>query len=119
VGLVIDIASWLLLIAGSVFSIVGGIGLLRFPDFYTRLHAAGVTDTGGAGLVTAGLILQAGPNLVAVKLAMILFFLLMTSPASTHALAKAALTAGVRPLLYDGRKGSSPSAKEDPPSPTS
>jgi len=107
VQLLVDILGWTLLVSGSLLSIAGGTGLLRFPDFYTRIHAGGVTDTGGAGLVMAGLIVQAGPSLVAVKLAMILFFLLLTSPTSTHALAQAALSAGVKPAL-------SPDQEEDP-----
>ncbi|HEY9531031.1 MAG TPA: monovalent cation/H(+) antiporter subunit G, partial [Burkholderiales bacterium] len=65
----LDAASWILLAAGGFFCIVGGIGVLRMPDFYTRLHAAGVNDTLGAGLLLLGLILQAGWSLVAAKLA--------------------------------------------------
>ena len=56
----IDIASWVLLVVGGLFCIVGGIGLLRMPDFYTRVHAASVTDTLGVGLILFGLALQAG-----------------------------------------------------------
>jgi multicomponent Na+:H+ antiporter subunit G len=102
--LLTDILGWVFLLAGSFFSIAGGVGLLRLPDFYTRIHAGGVSDTGGAGLMIAGLIVQAGPNLVGIKLAVILFFLLVTSPTSTHALAKAALTAGVKPRLEADRE---------------
>ncbi len=95
----LDTASWILLVAGGLFCIVGGIGLLRMPDFYTRVHAAGVTDTLGAGLILAGLVLQAGWTLVAVKLAVIGLLIFFTSPAATHALAKAALGRGLEPLL--------------------
>jgi multicomponent Na+:H+ antiporter subunit G len=95
----VDLLAWTCLLGGSLLSIAGGIGLLRFPDFYSRIHAGGVTDTGGAGLIITGLIIQSGANLVSVKLVVILFFLLVTSPTSTHALAKAALTAGVKPLV--------------------
>jgi multicomponent Na+:H+ antiporter subunit G len=82
--------------------VVGAIGLLRFPDFYCRTHAAGITDTMGAGLVLVGLCFVAGPTLVTVKLVTILCFLWLTSPASTHALAKAAYSRGVRVDRPDG-----------------
>ena len=87
----VDAASWLCLITGSAFAIVGGIGIIRLPDLFTRLHAAGVTDTMGAGLILLGLILQSGLSLTAFKLVMLLLFLLFVGPTSTHALAAAAL----------------------------
>jgi len=96
---VADIGSWICLAAGGLFCVVGGLGLLRMPDFYTRVHAASVTDTLGAGLVLLGLILQAGWTLVAVKLVVIGLLIFFTSPAATHALAKAALGHGLEPLL--------------------
>ncbi|MGI9519068.1 MAG: monovalent cation/H(+) antiporter subunit G [Pirellulaceae bacterium] len=97
--IVLYIISWALLLAGSFFSIVGGIGIVRLPDFYSRLHGGGVTDTLGAGLIMAGLIVQAGFSLVAFKLLTILFFLVVTSPSSCHALAKSALIQGLKPQL--------------------
>jgi len=87
---ILDIASWVLLISGSFFVIVGGIGLLRLPDFYTRVHAASITDTVGAWLIILGLLLQVEHTLVGIKLIMILLFLILTSPLSSHALTKAA-----------------------------
>ena len=95
--LALDIMSWLLLTAGGVFVLVGGIGALRMPNLYTRMHAASVTDTMGAVLVIAGAMVQAGPSLVTVKLAAILLFLLITSPTASYALANAALLAGIKP----------------------
>ena len=95
----IDILSWVLLMAGCFFGISGGIGLLRFPDFYTRMHAAGVTDTLCAALILLGLMLQAGWGLVLIKLFLILALLLLTSPTATHALARAALHSRLKPLL--------------------
>lgn len=95
----IDIASWALLMGGSFFMLVGGIGILRLPDLYTRLHAAGVTDTLGAFLILAGLALQAGLGIVTFKLALILIFLWFTSPVSSHALGQAAIYSGRRPIL--------------------
>ena len=99
--------SWALLLAGSAFAIVGGIGLLRLPDFYSRIHGAGITDTMGAGLILVGLMLQAPSGLVVVKLVMILFFLLLTSPTSTHALSQSALAYGLEPWLAEQEDPSS------------
>jgi len=94
----VTVLSWLFLVSGSVFVIIGGIGLLRLPDFYSRIHAASITDTVGAWLVLIGLMLQAGLNLIMVKLLLILVLLLLTSPLASHALAKAAFLRGLKPL---------------------
>ncbi|MFN0024860.1 MAG: monovalent cation/H(+) antiporter subunit G [Parvularculaceae bacterium] len=94
-----DTASWILFIVGGIGVVVGAIGIVRFPDFYTRLHAAGITDTAGAELILLGMILQAPNWLIAAKLIFIGFFLFMTGPASTHAIAHAAHVVGLRPLL--------------------
>lgn len=92
-----DLLSWLLLLTGGGLVIVGGIGLIRLPDFFTRLHAVSIPDTLGAGLITAGLMVQAGWSPVSLKLLLILFFLLFTGPTATHALAKAALHGNLKP----------------------
>jgi multicomponent Na+:H+ antiporter subunit G len=97
----VDIASWALLLAGGAFCLVGALGLLRMPDFYTRMHAAGVLDTLGAGLLLAGMMLQAGATLVSVKLAFLALLIFFTSPTASHALARAARLRGVEPLLAD------------------
>lgn len=99
VAVVVDLLSWACIVAGSLFAVIGGIGIHRFPDFFTRLHAAGVTDTMGAVLILVGLMVQAGATLIAVKLFLILGFLMFTSPTATHALAKAALHGKLRPVL--------------------
>ena len=98
-AVVTEIVSWALLLSGGAFCIIGGLGLLRLPDVYARMHAAGITDTLGAGLVLAGLMVQGGFSLVSVKLFLILVFLLYTSPTSTYALANAAYQRGLAPLL--------------------
>lgn len=98
-GLVRDIASWVLFLAGGLAVAVGALGLVRFPDFYTRLHAAGVTDTAGAELIVLGMLLQAPNWLVATKLVFIGIFLGLTSPVATHAIAHAAHMVGFRPKL--------------------
>lgn len=97
--IVLDVLTWIFLLTGSFFSIVGGIGIVRLPDFFSRLHGGGITDTLGAGLIMSGLLIQGGLSLTTVKLLMILFFLAVTSPTSCHALAKSALTQGLKPVL--------------------
>ena len=101
-ALLADILSWLLLCAGGFFVAVGSLGLLRFPDFFCRIHAASITDTLGAGLIILGLLLQSPHWLVAAKLIMIVIFLVVTGPTATHALAKAALHGGLSPEPSDG-----------------
>lgn len=96
-NLLIDIASWALLIAGSFTVIVGGIGIVRMPDFFTRLHPSGLIETMGAALIVAGLMLQAGLTQTSIKLGLIIVFLLLTSPTATHAVAHAALARGLKP----------------------
>ena len=98
-ALIVEVASWGLLLAGSFFVLVGGVGLLRFPDVFTRLHAVGVTDTLGSWLMLAGLMLQSGFTQTTLKLALIGLVFLFTSPTGSHALAKAALHGGAQPLL--------------------
>jgi multicomponent Na+:H+ antiporter subunit G len=97
-SLLVDLLSWGFLLAGSFFVVTGGVGVIRMPDLFTRLHAAAVTDTGGAGLVLVGLMFQGGLSLVTVKLVLILGFLWFSSPVSTYALARAALAGGEEPF---------------------
>lgn len=102
IATLLDILSWLLLVGGSFIVITGGIGLLRLPDVYSRMHAAGMTDTLGVGLFVLGMAVQAGFTLVTVKLLIILVFILFTSPTATYAVANAVWYGGVRPLREDG-----------------
>ena len=96
-SLLLHVSSWVLLSLGGAFVFICGVGALRMPNLYTRMHAASLTDSMGAALIIAGVMLQAGPSLAAIKLAAILLFLLLTSPTATNALASAALLAGLRP----------------------
>lgn len=97
-SVVADAASWFLLTTGGMFCVVGALGLVRMPGFFTRLHAASVVDTLGAGLILAGLMVQAGFTLVTFKLLVLGLLLLFAAPTANHALAKAALARGVDPL---------------------
>jgi multicomponent Na+:H+ antiporter subunit G len=104
IELLVDAASWVLILAGSFFTVVGMIGLIRMPEFFSRMHAASVMETLGAGFLVLGMILQAGPTLVTLKLLFVMALFLVTGPVVTHALAQAALHERVRPLLAEDRR---------------
>ncbi len=99
-SLAADIISWPLIVAGSALYVIGALGLLRMPDVFTRMHATSVSDTLGAGLLLAGMMVQAGFSLVSAKLAVVLLLLLYTGPVATHAIARAARYAGLEPQLH-------------------
>ncbi|MGJ8561068.1 MAG: monovalent cation/H(+) antiporter subunit G [Litorimonas sp.] len=98
-GFVRNVLTVISLAGGLFFVLAGAVGVIRLPDFYTRLHAAGMTDTLGAELILFGLILQADGWQVIAKLLLVAFFLFVTSPTATHAVAHAAYKAGEKPLL--------------------
>lgn len=116
--MLVDLISWILLLSGGFFVLVSGIGALRFPDYYTRIHAAGITDTLGAGAILIGLMFQAGLTQVSFKLGLILFFMLFTGPVAAHVLAKAAMYSGHKPLLHKINGPADPTDPEDTPSNT-
>ncbi len=95
----INILSAALIFIGALAILVGLLGVFRMPDFFTRLHAASIIDTMGTMMIIAGLILYSGFNLVSVKLLLIMVFILITTPAAAHALAKSALHGGLKPEL--------------------
>ncbi len=97
--MLIDALSWVCLLLGSLLIITGGIGLLRLPDFFSRLHAASIPDTLGAIVIVVGLVLQSGFSLTSGKLILIMLLLFFTSPISAHALAKAAVHGKLQPKL--------------------
>lgn len=101
----LDVFSWVFLVTGSLFVVIGGLGLLRLPDFYTRVHAASITDTTGSWLILIGLMFQAGLTLVMFKLLLVLVFLVLTSPLSSHALTKAAFFRGLEPWTSGSGEG--------------
>ena len=96
-SLLADVLSWALVLGGCFFILVGALGLIRMPDVFTRLHAGGVVDTMGAGMILGGLMFQTGLSLVTFKLALVLVFVWFSSPISTYALARAALQSGEEP----------------------
>jgi len=100
----IDILSWIALLGGSAFVIIGSVGMIRFPEFFTRLHAAGITDTLGAGLIMLGLILQAGFSQNSLKLGIMVLLVFITSPTASHALAKAAVYDSLKPWTVRDKK---------------
>ena len=110
--MVINILSWFFILSGSVFVVIGAFGTWRFPDFWSRLHAASITDSAGVILLIIGMCLQAGVTLITVKLLIIGVFLFITGPTSTHAVANAALIMGLRPTEGEGLTGAEPMAPE-------
>lgn len=102
--------SAVLIVAGSFFVVVGAIGLVRMPDVFTRMHATSVTETAGAGLLLIGLMLQAGFTLLTLKLLFVVLIFFLTAPVATHALAQAALQAGVEPILTEDRRDTAAAA---------
>ena len=105
----LEIVSSVLVIAGATFAVIGGIGIVRLPDFFCRIHGAGITDTLGAGLILTGLMFLSPFGIVTVKLIAILVLLWTTSPTATHALANAALETGLRPHVDETEEASSSS----------
>jgi len=104
----LEAISWAFMVSGSFFVIVGAVGTLRFPDFWSRLHAVSITDSAGVILLFAGMCIQAGFTLITVKLIIIGVFLFITGPTSTHAIANAALVSGLRPKEAKGFTGVEP-----------
>lgn len=92
-----------LCLLGGCLAIIGSVGTLRFPDFYTRLHAASVTDTGAVTVMLLGMALLSPHWLILVKLLVVFIFLFLTGPTASHAIGNAAHTAGVQPVI--GRAG--------------
>jgi multicomponent Na+:H+ antiporter subunit G len=113
-----DVLSGLLLAAGSALLVIGALGLVRLPDVFARMHGAGIVDTLGMGCVLLGLAVQAGPAMAAIKLVFVLAFVFFTSPITTHALARAALADGVKPLLHGAGPEAGAADKEARPSKT-
>ncbi|MCH2037910.1 MAG: monovalent cation/H(+) antiporter subunit G [Rickettsiales bacterium] len=93
-----SIVSWLLMIIGSFFILTGAMGIIRFPDFYSRMHPSGLIDSAGAPLVLAGIAVDYGLSLITFKIILLIVILMFTGSTSTHTLAKAAMLSGLKPL---------------------
>ena len=89
---------------GCFLIVVAAIGVVRFPDFYSRMHPAGKADSLGQTLMLIGLIIYEGVSLVSIKLLFIIIFIFIANPTATHALAKAAYAAGVKPWTREDKK---------------
>jgi multicomponent Na+:H+ antiporter subunit G len=104
-AMIVEVISWLLMLSGSVFVVIGALGMVRMPDLFSRMQAASIIDTFGAGLLLAGFMLQSGFTLVTLKLLFLLALLFYIGPVISHALARAALHEGVKPILSNDRRG--------------
>jgi multicomponent Na+:H+ antiporter subunit G len=104
IATLLDIASWALIAGGAFFMLVGAVGLLRMPELFTRMHAGGVIDTMGAGLLILGMMLQTHLDLTTLKLFFIAVLFFFTGPIVTHALAQAALHEDIKPTLAEDRR---------------
>lgn len=96
--------SILFIIAGIFFMLVGSVGILRLPDFYSRTHAASKSDALGILFVIGGLIIHEGFTLTALKLILIVLFIALSNPVGTHALARTAMQKGLKPFLTEKPK---------------
>lgn len=96
--LILLIVRDIFLVTGSMAVLIGAFGVLRLPELFCRIHAAGITDTAGAGLIITGLMIESGFTLVSLKLLVIFVLLFFTGPTSSHALAKTAISSNVLPV---------------------
>lgn len=97
-----EIVSLILIAAGAFFLLVGSVGILRLPDFYSRTHATGKSDTLGLMLAMLGLAVHEGLGINSAKLLVVIVFVALTSPVGTHALTRAAYQTGLRPWFKGG-----------------
>jgi multicomponent Na+:H+ antiporter subunit G len=95
--IMLNVISYIFIAAGVFFMITGGLGLIRMPDFFTRLHPAGMIDSIAAPLIFLGLMIQDGFTLFSGKLLLLAAFIFITSPTACHALAKAAFLSDIFP----------------------
>ena len=116
--MILDLVSILLIVAGLVFFLGAAVGLVRFPDFYTRMHAAGKGDTLSSLLVVLGFALHelrhfdgSADVIVFLKLMAICAFIMLTSPTSTHALMDAGYEDGIDPVIGEGGENALPDSR--------
>jgi len=99
-----NILAVLFILSGLFFFFAGTVGLLRFPDVFTRMHATGKCDTLGAQLILIGIAIVNGWNITSVKLILIFAFLMLANPTATHAIIRAAINSGVVPWTKKSRR---------------
>ncbi len=97
----------ILILGGVFFLTVSSIGLIRLPDFYTRTHAVGKSETLGTILVLAGLAIYNGFEIVTLKILIILVFVVIAGPTATHAILRAAFRSGLEPWTKKNQTGDS------------
>lgn len=97
--MIISLLSDICLLLGGIFTLTGAIGLLRLPDFYSRLHGASVTESLAAPLLIVGIMLDTGLTLDSAKLVLIIVIMVVSNPTITHALCRAAAHSGVTPKM--------------------
>jgi len=100
--MIIDWISDICLLLGGILTLTGAVGLLRLPDFFTRLHAASVTETLAAMLLIIGIILDTGFTLDSAKLMLLILIMIIANPTITHALCRAAANGGNTPEMETG-----------------
>ncbi|MFL2836157.1 MAG: monovalent cation/H(+) antiporter subunit G [Alphaproteobacteria bacterium] len=100
-GIVTSYLSNLMLITGSLFLLIGAIGLIRMPDVFTRMHAASIMETAGASLIIIGLIINTGFTIVSLKLIVIMLAIFYISSVATHALARACIHDNLKPTAIN------------------
>jgi len=101
---VINLISIFFITFGIIFMLVGSLGILRLPDFYARTHAVSKSDTLGIIFVILGLVIYEGFTQSGLKLILIVIFIALSNPVGTHALARAALKKGLKPLFSNSKQ---------------
>ena len=101
-SMLVEVLSWLCILIGSFLLLTGSLGLIRLPDFWSRLHGASISDTGGVLFLILGMMLQVTTIWVFFKLLAIAIFIFISSPTASHAIANAAFMT----LGYKKNKGS-------------
>ncbi len=96
---IIEVTGWIFMFFGAFFTFTGALGMLRMPDFYTRIHPAGLTDSLGVPLILIGVAIQSGFGLYALKILFLIFFLFLTGPTTTHVIAKSAALTDLKPYI--------------------
>ena len=92
------VVGMIFMVAGAFFIFTAALGVLRMPDFFTRLHPAGIADGLGVPLVLIGIAIQNGFSLFSGKIILLILFIFITSPTACHALANAAVLSGLKPV---------------------